>query len=150
MRTERVAAPDVPRRDDEADVPARRGTPALLLLDLVVVVLFATVGRRTHAEGISATGVLGTAWPFVAGTATGWGIARAWRRPTSLSTGLVVWVTTVVAGMLLRQLAGAGTAAPFVLVATATLAVLLFGWRVLAVVVRRLQDQRARPEVLSR
>jgi Protein of unknown function (DUF3054) len=151
MRTERADAVDVPRQDDDTDVPGLRGTGGPLVVDLVAVLLFATVGRRTHAEGISPAGVLGTAWPFLAGIVTGWGAARAWRRPASLSAGVIVWVATVVVGMLLRQVTGAGTAVPFVVVATATLGVLLLGWRALAVaVVPRLRGRRARRDGLSR
>ena len=150
MRTARAATTDVPRRGDEGDAPDRHGRAGLLGVDVLAVLLFAAVGRRTHAEGISAAGLLGTAWPFLAGTVTGWGIARAWRRPVPLSTGLLVWVATVVVGLLLRRLAGDGTATAFVLVAATTLGALLLGWRVLAVVVSRLRDRRARPEVLGR
>jgi hypothetical protein len=106
------------------------------VLDLVAVLLFVTVGRRTHAEGISAAGVLDTAWPFLAGAATGWGAARAWRRPTSLASGAVVWATTLVLGMALRRATGDGTAAPFVVVAALVLAALFLGWRALAHVAR--------------
>jgi hypothetical protein len=119
----------------------------LLALDVLLVLLFAAVGRGTHAEGVSVAGILGTAWPFVAGTVTGWGIARAWRHAASLSAGVVVWVATVAVGMLLRRLAGDGTATSFVLVATATLGVLLLGWRALVAAVPRSRARPARPEV---
>ena len=107
MPTERAATTDTRGRGD-AGRSARHARPALLVLDLVAVLLFVTVGRRTHAEGISAAGVLDTAWPFLAGAATGWGAARAWRRPTSLASGAVVWATTLVLGMALRRATGDG------------------------------------------
>lgn len=109
--------------------PAR--TVALALLaDLAAVVVFAAVGRRSHAEGLTVTGVLETAWPFLAGTAVGWVAVRGWRRPTALTpTGLAVWVATVVVGMLLRRATSAGTAFSFVVVASVATAVLLLGWR---------------------
>jgi hypothetical protein len=135
MPTERAATTDTRGRGD-AGRSARHARPALLVLDLVAVLLFATVGRRSHAEGISAAGVLDTAWPFLAGAATGWGAARAWRRPTSLASGAVVWATTLVLGMALRRATGDGTAAPFVVVAALVLAALFLGWRALAHVAR--------------
>lgn len=149
MPTERAATTDTRGRGD-AGRSARHARPALLVLDLVAVLLFVTVGRRTHAEGISAAGVLDTAWPFLAGAATGWGAARAWRRPTSLASGAVVWATTLVLGMALRRATGDGTAAPFVLVAVATLAVLLLGWRGLIVAVGGPARRRAESEVAGR
>jgi peptidoglycan/LPS O-acetylase OafA/YrhL len=136
MRTARAAVRGVSRRDDGADVSGRREPAVLLALDVLAVVLFAAAGRRSHAEGLSAAGVLATAWPFLAGTVAGWGVARAWRRPTSPTTGLVVWVAAVVLGMLLRRLTGDGTAWPFVVVATVVLAALVIGWRAAVRVVR--------------
>lgn len=111
--------------------PAPPRTVALALLaDLAAVALFAAVGRRSHAEGLTVTGVLETAWPFLAGTAVGWVAVRGWRRPTALTpTGLAVWVATVVVGMLLRKATSAGTAFSFVVVASVATAVLLLGWR---------------------
>lgn len=101
-----------------------------LLADLAAVVVFAAVGRRSHAEGLTVTGVLETTWPFLAGTAVGWVAVRGWRRPTALTpTGLAVWVATVVVGMLLRRATSAGTAFSFVVVASVATAVLLLGWR---------------------
>ena len=46
-------------------------------------------------------------------------LARAWQRPASLApTGLVVWVATVVVGMLLRKVTRQGTAVSFIVVAS--------------------------------
>ncbi len=99
-------------------------------LDLLGVLLFAAIGRRSHAEGLTAVGVLVTAWPFAVGTLAGWSASRGWRAPTSVrATGAPVWLVTVALGMLLRRLTGAGTAVSFVIVATIVLAVLLIGWR---------------------
>lgn len=107
--------------------------------DVVLVVVFAAIGRASHQEADPVTGVLTTAWPFLAGAALGWLLVRAWRAPMRpWPTGVVVWVVTVAAGMLLRAVTGAGTAVAFVVVATITLAVFLLGWRSLAALVRRL------------
>lgn len=101
-----------------------------LAADLLCVVVFCTIGRRSHAEGLTIAGIAETAWPFLAGTGVGWLLARGWQRPTSLApTGLNVWVATVVVGMLLRKLTSQGTATSFIVVASITTAVLLLGWR---------------------
>ncbi|MDF2583471.1 MAG: rane protein [Mycobacterium sp.] len=113
---------------------AERPRPWVALsTDLLCVVVFCTIGRRSHAEGLTVTGVAETAWPFLTGTLAGWLAARAWQRPADLyPTGLVVWVFTVVVGMLLRKATSAGTATSFIVVASITTAVLLLGWRAIA------------------
>lgn len=122
-----------------ADSPTRIRPVALaLLIDAVCVVVFCTIGRRSHAEGLTLAGVAETAWPFLAGAAVGWLIARGWRRPLALTpTGLVVWVCTIVVGMLLRKLTAAGVAPSFVIVASTVTAVFLLGWRGLAALAAR-------------
>lgn len=105
-----------------------------LLLDAVLVVVFAAVGRRSHEHGLSVSGVLQTAWPFLAGTAAGWLLASVLTdlAPRSVAFGLVVVASTVVIGMALRVVTGAGTAWSFVIVATVVTSVLLLGWRLVA------------------
>ncbi|TFV57678.1 DUF3054 domain-containing protein [Mycobacterium sp. PS03-16] len=122
----------------------RRTAALALLADAVCVVVFCTIGRRSHAEGLSVAGIAETAWPFLAGTAVGWLAARAWRRPLTLTpTGVVVWVCTVAVGMLLRRLSGQGVAVSFFIVASLVTAVLLLGWRGAAMALRRKQFQRS-------
>jgi len=124
----------------------RRWRSAWLAADVVGVVVFAAVGRRSHAEGDTVVGVLSTAWPFLVGTAVGWSLARAWARPVAVwPSGVAVWLSTVVVGMLLRRLAGDGTAASFVVVALVVLGAFLLGWRALRrLVVRRGDPMRTR------
>jgi len=106
---------------------------AWLAIDVVAVLVFCAVGRRSHDEGLSIGGVATTAWPFLAGTAVGWLASRAWRQPTAVApTGVIVWLCTVVVGMLLRKASSAGVAASFVMVAASVTAVLLLGWRAVA------------------
>lgn len=112
-------------------------------LDALLVLVFAAVGRASHdwghlplaGETGVVAGVLLTAWPFLVGVAVGWALvrARSHRWPTAVGSGIPVVVLAVVVGMLLRTVTGAGTALSFVLVATVVLAVLLLGWRALAV-----------------
>lgn len=121
--------------------PSRRSPALALLTDVVMIVVFAAIGRATHdgdVLGPFGTGLAATAWPFVAALLVGWIVARAWRRPTSAArSGLPVWAVTVVVGMLLRTLSGQGVALAFVIVATVTLALLLLGWRGVARLVAR-------------
>src|SRR5574337_907767 len=99
--------------------------------------------RRSHDEGVNITGIASTAWPFLSGTVVGWLVSRAWRRPTAVvPTGLIVWLCTVVVGMLLRKASSAGMAASFVVVASSVTAVLLLGWRVGVDLVLRRQSDR--------
>lgn len=104
-----------------------------LLVDVVCVVVFCTIGRRSHAEGITFAGVVETAWPFLTGTGVGWLAARAWRQPMALApSGVTIWLSTVVVGMLLRKATSQGTAVSFVVVALLATAILLLGWRMAA------------------
>ncbi len=111
-------------------------------MDVVAVLVFCAVGRRSHDEGLSVTGVATTAWPFLSGTAVGWLASRGWRRPTAVvPTGVVVWLCTLAVGMLLRKATSAGVAASFVVVAASVTAMLLLGWRVVVgMIVRRHAD----------
>ena len=111
--------------------PQRR--PAWLGIDVVCVLAFCAVGRRSHDEGVDVSGVLVTAWPFLSGTALGWLLSRGWRRPTAVApTGVMVWLCTVAVGMLLRKATSAGVAVSFVAVAASVTATLLLGWRAAA------------------
>lgn len=115
-----------------------------LVLDAVLVTVFAVIGRSSHAEGLDAAGVWGTAWPFLAGLAIGWVVARAWRHPSApWPTGVIVWAVTLIVGMLLRVAVGQGVQVAFVIVAAVTLAILLIGWRGVAALVTRLTGARA-------
>src|ERR1700752_3804091 len=111
---------------------------APLVTDVIGVLAFCAVGRRSHDEGLSVTGIATTAWPFLTGTVIGWLASRAWQRPTAMvPTGVIVWLCTVAVGMLLRKASSAGVAASFVLVAASVTAVLLLGWRAVVAVSMR-------------
>ncbi|WP_349898449.1 DUF3054 domain-containing protein [Parafrigoribacterium soli] len=116
------------------------------VVDVVLVLVFVAIGRQSHDQGITPLGVLETAWPFLTGLVVAWVGMRAWRNPLGvLQPGVLLWVGTVLIGMLLRVASGQGVALPFVIVATVTLAVFLLGWRALAAGFRRI---RRSPEAL--
>lgn len=108
----------------------RLGWLGYFFTDVFCVLLFCAAGRRSHDEGLNITGIATTAWPFLTGTIVGWLAARAWRRPTALIPGgVVIWLCTVVIGMLFRKVSGAGVVTSFVVVAATVTAVFLLGWR---------------------
>ena len=111
------------------------------VVDVVAVLLFALIGRVSHDGG--PLGFVGTAGPFLVGLAVGWVVMRAWRLPGRIIwTGIGVWVATVAGGMLLRVATGQGTQVAFILVATATLGVLLLGWRGAGLLIARALRER--------
>lgn len=104
-----------------------------LVVDLVLVAVFAVIGRLSHYGSLTIGGWWQTAWPFLAGTFVAWVLLRLLHRHSAaITSGVVVWSVTLVAGMVLRQTSGQGTALPFVIVATLTLGVLLVLPRVVA------------------
>lgn len=120
---------------DPQDVPVAVVTTSPVLaavLDLVSVVVFAAIGRAAHGEAW--TGALATAWPFLFGCGLGWAIWWAMRRtePVTLPAGVVVWLSTVAGGMVIRALFGQGTHWSFVLVSLVATAILMLGWRAVA------------------
>ncbi|AQA03545.1 hypothetical protein BVC93_15250 [Mycobacterium sp. MS1601] len=107
-------------------------TAVAIAADTAAVVTFCTIGRRSHAEGLTVKGIATTTWPFLTGTAVGWVLSRGWRKPAAVTpTGLVVWVCTVLVGMVLRKLTAAPVAASFIVVASSVTAAFLLGWRLL-------------------
>lgn len=116
---------------------------AAAALDVALVLGFVLIGRASHAEGITLPGVLGTAWPFLAGLAVGWALSRAWRAPCGvLRPGLAIAAATAGVGLALRALAGDGVAPGFVLVTTIVLGGFLLGWRGGALLLRRFSRRR--------
>jgi hypothetical protein len=113
-------------------------------LDVAAVLVFVAIGRTSHDHGISLRGMASTSWPFLVGLAVGWVAVRAWRHPSALvPTGVGVWLSCVAVGMVLRVVAGQGTAVAFIAVALAFLALELLGWRLLVRVgVRRSAGRR--------
>ena len=111
--------------------------------DLVLVLAFAAIGRDAHQRGEIITGVLATAWPFLAGAAVSWLAPRVWRAPLAVwPAGVVVWLGTVAVGMLLRAVTGQSVVLPFIIVALLSLAVFLLGYRLVVAGVRRFGTRR--------
>nr|WP_276514809.1 DUF3054 domain-containing protein [Nocardia transvalensis] len=109
-------------------------------VDILLVIVFCMVGRRSHDEAVF-PGLLRTLWPFGTGLIIGWLLAAwlsargqldAMRRfdiGTLWPAGVVIWLSTLIIGMILRVVSGQGTAFSFILVAATVLALFLLGWR---------------------
>ncbi|GAA1936603.1 DUF3054 domain-containing protein [Nocardioides hwasunensis] len=97
-----------------------------LVVDLVLVGVFAVIGRLSHYGTLTAGGWWTTAWPFLVGTLLAWAVLTATRRPpAAVTSGVLVWLGALAGGMVLRHLSGQGTATAFVVVATLVLGALL-------------------------
>lgn len=110
-------------------------------LDVCCVLAFVAIGRHTHGHGDSLGGIWHTAWPFLSGLAVG--LIAGWRQPPmSWLAGVLAWVGAAGAGMLIRVLAGQGTAIDFIAVTFAFLGLFTVGWRFVGLGVRHLRRSR--------
>ena len=101
------------------------------------MLLFVAVGRRNHDDSTGVSGVIEVALPFLIALVCSWVISRAWQKPDATKNGVVIWLITVVLGLVLRNLIfDRGTATPFIIVATVVLGVLLVGRRLIFRVIR--------------
>lgn len=111
--------------------------PVAIALDVVAVVVFIALGRKTHAE-TGLAGFLTTVWPFLAALGLGWigvGAAHTWAGWVATRVwpaGVVVWLTTTGAGLGIRALAGGGVSGGFPYVAMGVIGLLVLGWRAVA------------------
>ncbi len=122
-------------------------------LDVAMVMIFIAVGRATHGEG--PWGIVITAWPFLAGLVVGWIVARAWRGPRIIRwTSIIIWLSTVGVGMLLRFVSGASVESAFIFVSVIALGAFLLGWRgaawILSVIFARDDRRPPREEATGR
>ncbi len=125
-----------------AKSPASVTVAAAAAADVVLILLFAAVGRDAHHRGDVVAGVLLTAWPFLAGAAAAWLAGRLWRDPLSVRRAApAVWLGSVAGGMVLRALTNQTVVLPFVIVALLSLGLLLVGYRLLFAGARRFQKR---------
>ena len=102
------------------------------LTDFLFVLLFVAIGRNTHKDGYSVSGMTSTTWPFAVGLVSAWlVIVFTHRNATAKSSGTIIVMWTVTMGMILRVISGQGTALSFVIVAFVFLSLFLVGWRTL-------------------
>ncbi|MEV4901433.1 DUF3054 domain-containing protein [Citricoccus sp. NPDC055426] len=114
--------------------------------DILLIVLFAALGRRTHESGMDLGGLLLTALPFL----VAWAAATALTRPRYTwgrvwPAGVVVWLVTVVGGLGLRVALGDTAAPSFQLVTAGVLGAFLLGRRAItSLILRRRRGRAAR------
>ncbi|PPF43811.1 DUF3054 domain-containing protein [Pseudoclavibacter sp. AY1F1] len=98
-----------------------------LIVDLLLIVVFAIIGRMSHSEGVSLAGIVTTGWPFVLGLLAAWVLVTLfrWRPWRPFPAGVFVWVVTVGGGMLLRLAIGDTAEVAFVIVASIVLGAFL-------------------------
>lgn len=100
--------------------------PGYLVMDVVLVVAFALVGRGSHSEAFSIAGLLGTAAPFLAGLLAGWAYSAArGYRPLSVRQAVPMWLLTVAIGHIVRVAVGGTTHWSFILVSLVALGIFL-------------------------
>ncbi|XAS69301.1 DUF3054 domain-containing protein [Micrococcaceae bacterium Sec5.7] len=129
--------------------PDTTGSPSLttvamaVIADAALIIVFAAIGRDAHHRGDVVSGVLLTAWPFLAGAAAAWLALRLWRAPLAIfPAGVAVWLGTVAVGMLLRAVTGQTVVVPFVIVALLSLGLLLLGYRLVLAGILRFRTSR--------
>lgn len=116
---------------DHTDAPSNTKESAALgwwlLVDLILVGLFALIGRAAHRESLDFAGWFATASPFLVALAVGWAIALLLgvdAKRVSFADHTIIAVT-IALGLGLRVLSGETAAVPFVLVATVVLLLFL-------------------------
>ncbi|MGI9000644.1 MAG: DUF3054 domain-containing protein [Pseudonocardia sp.] len=110
--------------------------PALALsADVVAVIVFAAVGRVSHAESDDLLGLLGTVAPFAVALVATWATPMVRAHPVGLRAGAYVLAGTVVLGLALRTAFSGWPPLSFALVTVVALGVLLLGWRSLSTAV---------------
>jgi Protein of unknown function (DUF3054) len=113
-----------------AELGSRRAALAIVL-DLVVLIGFAAVGRRSHGEGGALADTLAVAWPFVVAWLAVAGASHALVQIAPLPAALS-WLAAWPLALILRALSGRGDAPSFAVVALVVPLVALTGWRVAA------------------
>lgn len=101
-----------------------------LVLDLLLIVLFAAMGRREHTEGGAPAATLRVAAPFLIGWVVGGAAARLYRRPLHPAAAARAWAVAMPLGFALRSIGGRGLELSFMIVALVVLGAFLLSWRV--------------------
>ncbi len=105
--------------------------------DLVVLVLFVLIGRRSHHEDAGVAGFLRVWWPFAAGLLLAWLVTRLDRAPLSWGRAVVAWLLTVAIGMALRIVVeGREFKVAFTVVTLLFVGAGMLGWRAIMRAVR--------------
>ena len=103
-----------------------------LVIDLALILVFATIGRLSHGEDLHPTALFITWWPFALGAIAGWILCYFLSvRIRTIAGGLITTVICVAIGMGLRLASGQDVQTSFVIVASIFLFLFLVTWRVI-------------------
>lgn len=115
-----------------------RQWPVWVAIDVVLIVIFAILGRREHEHALSPLGIVETASPFVVAYLIMVFISRPWFTINRIwPTGLLIWFGTVAVGLALRIGFGSTAAVPFIIVTALVLGLFLLGRRVITLLIAR-------------
>ena len=113
------------------------------VLDGLVVVAFAVIGREDHGFVSDFWDYARVAAPFLVGLGITIVILRSWRDPLLIRTGLFLAVGTLIVGMALRRFVwDNGTATTFVLVTAGFLIAGMVGWRLVVLAAEKVIARR--------
>jgi hypothetical protein len=127
--------------------PAARTAPVwpAAVADALAVLAFTLIGIASH-DGSLVAAFGRVVWPFALAALIGWAVTRAWQDPARIwPTGVLIWLVTVVGGVVLRGVSGQGLVWSFALVTAIFLAITMLGWRALVTALRRGQAARLEP-----
>lgn len=114
--------------------------PRAVAFDIIALVVFAVIARWSHPP-FTLLGLLDAFWPWAVGALAGWCMLALADKPGRLgiwAQGGVVWLSTVIVGMLAWAAAnGRFPAVSFVIVAAVMSALFLFGWRAISSITSR-------------
>ena len=103
------------------------------IADVLVLVAFVLIGRRSHGEDAGVDGFLRVLWPFAAGLVVGWSATFLFREPLAWRRVVPAWLVTVAAGMALRIVGqGRDFKAAFTIVTLLFVGFGMLGWRAVA------------------
>lgn len=123
-----------------------RGYAPWLVIDVVLITVFALAGHLSHYGSLSPAGVGRTALPFLLAYLATTAILRSRRRPMAwVGTALALWGGTTVGGLLLRVLLGESAALSFQIVALMVLGIFLLLPRAAAALAARQARRRQVP-----
>ena len=100
------------------------------MADLLVLVAFVLIGRRSHGDDAGIDGFIRVIWPFAAGLNVGWLVAGLFRAPLAWARAVAAWLTTVACGMVLRiAVQGRDFKLAFTIVTLVFVGFGMLGWR---------------------
>ncbi|HHU11118.1 MAG TPA: DUF3054 domain-containing protein [Intrasporangiaceae bacterium] len=114
-------------------------------LDILLVIVFVLIGRRSHEHAFAMPDLILALIPWLVGLVAGWGLIR-WRSgawPDRVTHAVTLAIVTVAVTMILRPLMGQSVGdgftglLSFVGVALAFLLLFLLGWRIIVAFIAR-------------